>query len=232
MVSSPVSMGTPEKNASETLESWKQIAAHLNRSERTVRRWEAAEGLPVRRREHQRQDTVFAYSNEIDEWNRRRIRTQLRPAPITTVSESRRSDGPLPGEQAGRPTANRYLAEHDAITRTIDLYIAGARGGRGDLMRPAFHPEATIAGFCFGVEYSGSIEHLFRWIDENGPASKIEPRFARIEIFETIAIVHLEVQGWSGKLAGANARISEVFALLKRDGEWLITQKTFHWHDS
>src|SRR5437899_774121 len=40
-----------------------------------------------------------------------------------------------------------------------------------------------------------------RWINENGPAPKIEPRFARIEIFETIAIVHLEVQGWSGKLA-------------------------------
>jgi hypothetical protein len=52
------------------------------------------------------------------------------------------------------------------------------------------------------------------------------------KIFETIAIVHLEVQGWSGKLAGQNARISEVFTLLRRDGEWLITQKTFHWHQS
>ena len=31
---------TPQK----TLESWKQIAAYLDRSERTVRRWEASEG--------------------------------------------------------------------------------------------------------------------------------------------------------------------------------------------
>jgi hypothetical protein len=54
------------------------------------------------------------------------------------------------------------------------------------------------------------------------PAPNIEPRFARIEIFETIAIVNLEVQGWSGKLAGLNARISEIFTLLKRDGEWKI----------
>jgi hypothetical protein len=74
------------------------------------------------------------------------------------------------------------------------------------------------------------IEHLFRWINENGPAPNIEPRFARIEILESIAIVHLEVQGWSGKLAGNNARITEVFTLLKRDGRWQITQKTFHWH--
>lgn len=225
--------GTPEKNPEETLESWKQIAAHLKRSERTVRRWEAAEGLPVRRREHQKQDTVFAYSYEIDEWNKRRVRKQLRPAQVTPEPDSSRSDQGLSGSGGEKsPAGNTYLAEHDAITRTIDLYIAGGRAGQGDLMRPAFHPEATIAGYCFGVEYSGSIEHLFRWISENGPAPKIEPRFARIEIFETIAIVHLEVQGWSGKLAGLSARISEVFTLLKRDGEWLITQKTFHWHQS
>lgn len=176
---------------------------------------------------------MFAYSSEIDEWNRRRIRKQLRPAQRAPEPESPRSDKALSGgDKTKSSSGNCYLAEHDAITRTIDLYIAGGRAGQGDLMRPAFHPEATIAGYCFGVEYSGSIEHLFRWINENGPALRIEPRFARIEIFETIAIVHLEVQGWSGKLAGRNARISEVFTLLKRDGEWLITQKTFHWHQS
>jgi hypothetical protein len=229
-----LNMATQEKRPpEEALESWKQIAAHLNRSERTVRRWEATEGLPVRRREHQKQDTVFAYSYEIDEWSARRTRKQLRPAPGAPDLESARS---IPvrsnGVGAENPLRNVYLTEHDAITRTIDLYIAAGRAGKGDLMRPAFHPEATIAGYCFGVEYSGSIEHLFRWIDENGPAPNIEPRFARIELFETIAIVHLEVQGWSGKLAGLSARISEVFTLLKRDAEWLITQKTFHWHQS
>jgi hypothetical protein len=42
----------PERNTPrKTLESWKQIAAYLDRSERTVRRWEASEGLPVHRRE-------------------------------------------------------------------------------------------------------------------------------------------------------------------------------------
>jgi hypothetical protein len=225
-------MGAQEgRTPGETLESWKQIAAHLNRSERTVRRWEATEGLPVRRREHQKQDTVFAYSHEIDEWSRRRTRKQLRPAQIEPDTDSARSI--LSGSvEAESPSGNAYLSEHDAITRTIDLYIAGGRAGQAELMRLAFHPEATIAGYCFGVEYTGSIEHLFRWVNENGPAPDIEPRFARIEILETIAIVHLEVQGWSGKLAGQNARISEVFTLLKRNGEWLITQKTFHWHSA
>src|SRR6476620_10793647 len=57
---------TPQK----TLESWKQIAAYLERSERTVRRWEATEGLPVHRREHEKQDTVFAFRHEIEAWSR------------------------------------------------------------------------------------------------------------------------------------------------------------------
>jgi hypothetical protein len=212
-----------------TLESWKQIAAYLNRSERTVRRWEANEGLPVHRHGHHKQDTVFARVDEIDRWVRQCSR-KAGSASATALpdSESSAEAAMLPG---GRAAANAYLAEHDAITRTIDCYIASGRAGNSDLMRPAFHPEATMAGYCQGVEYSGSIEHLFDWINANGPAPDIKPRFARIEIFETIAIVHLEVQGWSGKLTGADSRISEVFTLLKREGQWLITQKTFHWHD-
>ena len=65
----------PEPNTPQkTLEAWKQIAAYLDRSERTVRRWEASEGLPVHRREHERQDTVFAYRHEIDAWSRSRTK--------------------------------------------------------------------------------------------------------------------------------------------------------------
>ena len=211
----------PERNTPQkTLESWKQIAAYLDRSERTVRRWEATEGLPVHRHEHERQDTVFAYRHEIEAWSRLR----------TTCPNPSSVDGAdnLP---APTPVVNTYLVEHDAITRTMHRYIEGARAGDSDLMRSAFHPSATISGYCQGVEYTGSVEHVFQWIDENGPAPNINPRFARIEIIESIAVVHLEVQHWSGKLAGGNARASDVFTLLKRNSEWKITHKLFHWHD-
>jgi hypothetical protein len=211
----------PERNTPQkTLESWKQIAAYLERSERTVRRWEAQEGLPVHRREHEKQDTVFAFKHEIEAWSR--LRTKC-PG-LLSVDE-------VDNLPALKPAANGYLVEHDAITRTMHRYIAGARAGDGDLMRPAFHPSATISGYCQGVEYTGSVEHVFQWINENGPAPNINPRFARIEIIESIAVVHLEVQHWSGKLAGANARASDVFTLLKVNGDWKITHKLFHWHD-
>jgi Putative lumazine-binding len=213
--------GMPTRNTPQkTLECWKQIAAYLDRSERTVRRWEASEGLPVHRREHEKQDTVFAYRHEIEAWSR--LHTKSPHEIAIDKAET------LPVLQ---PVTNAYLAEHDAITRTMHRYIAGARAGDGDLMRPAFHPSATISGYCQGVEYSGSVEHVFQWVTENGPAPNISPRFARIEIIESIAVVHLEVQHWSGKLAGVEARASDVFTLLKWNGEWKITHKLFHWHD-
>jgi hypothetical protein len=209
---------TPQK----TLESWKQIAGYLDRSERTVRRWEANEGLPVHRREHEKQDTVFAYKHEIEAWSHRRTKCPLEPAAKEALSAATAPE---------QSSASVYLLEHDAITRTMHRYIAGARAGDADFMRPAFHASATISGYCQGVEYSGSIDHVFAWIDANGPAPRISPRFARIEIIETIALVHLEVQHWSGRLAGADAHASDVFTLLKRNGEWQITHKLFHWHE-
>src|SRR6266852_5070955 len=51
----------------ERLESWKEIAAYLKRDERTVRRWEG-EGLPVHRKLHKKQASVYAYKAEIEEW--------------------------------------------------------------------------------------------------------------------------------------------------------------------
>jgi hypothetical protein len=204
----------------QRLESWKQIAAHLNRSERTVRRWEEAEGLPVHRHEHAKQDTVFAYLHELEAWTRQRTQLPTRETP--------RPAAVLPAGEATK--ADIYLQEHDAITRVLHLYIAGARAGQSEIMRPAFHPHATISGFCWGDLYTGSIQHVFDWIDANGPAPSIQARFARIEVIETIAVVHLDVQGWTGRQVGAETRASDVFTLLKCAGQWSITHKLFHWH--
>ena len=54
-------------NGSDRLDSWKAIAAYLDRDERTVRRWEEL-GLPIRRVPGGRGRSVFAYASEIDAW--------------------------------------------------------------------------------------------------------------------------------------------------------------------
>ncbi len=50
------------------LTSWKEIAAFFERDVRTVQRWEKEEGLPVHRHLHHRQSSVFAYSDELEQW--------------------------------------------------------------------------------------------------------------------------------------------------------------------
>jgi TolB-like protein/Flp pilus assembly protein TadD len=51
----------------DRLNSWKEIAAYLKCSERTVRRWEQ-EGLPVHRHPHKAKAAIYAYKAEIDAW--------------------------------------------------------------------------------------------------------------------------------------------------------------------
>ena len=53
----------------ERLDSWKEIAAYLKRSVRTVHRWEKDEGLPVHRQLHKNLGSVFAYRSELDAWS-------------------------------------------------------------------------------------------------------------------------------------------------------------------
>ena len=72
--------------SSDRLESWKEIAAYLRRSERTVRRWEAREGLPVHRLQHDQRGSVYASISELDHW--RASKQKATPAP---PSDGRRS---------------------------------------------------------------------------------------------------------------------------------------------
>lgn len=53
---------------SDRLDSWKEIAAYINRSVRTVIRWEEERDLPVHRIPGGHRQNVYAFRHEIDEW--------------------------------------------------------------------------------------------------------------------------------------------------------------------
>jgi hypothetical protein len=59
---------TGPETAGTRLDSWKEIAAYLNRHVTTVRRWEQREGLPVHRHLHGTLSSIYAYSKELDAW--------------------------------------------------------------------------------------------------------------------------------------------------------------------
>ncbi len=68
------SPGAPssDRRPEDRLDSWKEIAAYVNRDVTTVQRWEKREGMPVHRHLHDTLGSVYAFRPELDEWVRSR----------------------------------------------------------------------------------------------------------------------------------------------------------------
>jgi TolB-like protein len=65
------------------LDSWKEIAAYLDRDVTTVQRWEKREGMPVHRHVHEKRGSVYALADELDAWmqGRRALVNEPDPEP-------------------------------------------------------------------------------------------------------------------------------------------------------
>lgn len=59
----------------DVLNSWKEIAAYLQRGVRTVQRWERDLNLPVRRPRNSGRSPVIALCSDIDAWLANRVVT-------------------------------------------------------------------------------------------------------------------------------------------------------------
>ena len=73
-------------------------------------------------------------------------------------------------------SAPTRVNEYDAIAKTVQQYIDGAKSGRGADMKPAFHQDAAIFGYVGADLFSGPIQQLFDWNDQNGPATGLQAR--------------------------------------------------------
>jgi len=121
-------------------------------------------------------------------------------------------------------TSPTTVSEDDAIARTIQQYVDGGKSGRGADMKAAFHPDATIFGYIGPDLFAGPIQKLFDWNDQNGPATELQSRIASTDVIDTIATVRLELDNWTGH------KFTDMFTLLKIDGEWKIISKVFYLH--
>ncbi len=110
------------------------------------------------------------------------------------------------------------------IHKVIQHYIDGARSGKSDDMKPAFHKDATLAGYIGEDLFAGPIKNLFDWNDNNGPATELEAKIVVIDHVKNIATVRLDIDNWSGH------KFTDMFTLLKYEGEWKIMNKVFHLH--
>src|SRR5580658_10270781 len=91
-----------EKTAESRLDSWKEIAAYLNRDVTTAQRWEKRESMPVHRHVHDKRGSVYALAPELDAWLKGR--RQQDPADEQEDQEHEKSAAP------DTPRARRWIA--------------------------------------------------------------------------------------------------------------------------
>ena len=123
------------------------------------------------------------------------------------------------------------VQDYDAIVEVMNRYNEGVRTGSGAMVKTAFHEAATVFGYIEGKLLAGSIQMLFDWVDGNGPSHDLQSRIVSVDVYQTIAVVRVELENLSGKLAGdSGARLSDLFQFINIDGTWKISQKSFHWY--
>lgn len=154
----------PETNvvSDQILNSWKEIARYLNRGVRTVQRWEAELGLPVRRPRGRRRSAVIAMRSEIDQW--------LNTCPLEARE---RAAGSAP---ASKPPAQAELSD----VPLSDL-ILSSRLLRSDLDRTRRELQTMVR------QLVGSIEAYKLLIRELPAKKEVEP----MDVLEVVDVTRV-----------------------------------------
>ncbi len=129
---------------SDCLDSWKEIAAHLKRTVRTVQRWERREGLHVHRHLHSRASSVYASKSEIDVWWNRESVQGARRVPSGCSESSTRKTTKLykasivrSETKSGRPAMMPFGSRHHYLPElsAIEISVIDEAGCRTPVLR-------------------------------------------------------------------------------------------------
>jgi TolB-like protein len=135
---------TSEKPSAERLDSWKEIAAYLNRDVTTVQRWEKREGMPVHRHVHDKRGSVYALTPELDAWLQSRRphlyeeeREYAAQAPVDTGGDH---------ERRAMPPARLWLALAGVVVLAVIAvaYIMMSRGRADNAAHPQIKSLAVL----------------------------------------------------------------------------------------
>ncbi|MGH7024366.1 MAG: TPR end-of-group domain-containing protein [Caulobacteraceae bacterium] len=149
------------------LESWKAVAAYFGRDERTVRRWEAERGLPIRRLPGGVRSRVYAEVEELEAWRR------------SGAAEA----GDAPAGTPPRPLFRRWAALTAGATVMLVALVALGMSWRGQSAAPAGLPPPPLAAqklYLEGTEAWGerTPASLDKALDDFNAAIALDPKYA------------------------------------------------------
>ena len=112
---------SPHENPERRLDSWKEIASFFARDERTVRRWEKEQALPVHRIPGGAKGRVFAYESELHEWLSRSQAVAIATGPQEAPQQERVG----PSQTANKRSTPGLLEKSAAALAVCAIAVAG-----------------------------------------------------------------------------------------------------------
>jgi TolB-like protein/Tfp pilus assembly protein PilF len=133
----------PDSPAEDRLDSWKEIAAYLDRDVTTAQRWEKREGMPVHRHVHDKRGSVYAVGSELDAW------VQSRKQRLGEEDEGQTSEAPAEAEAALRQRAILPARGWPAVAGVVVLGLLAVayftfRGRTGNAAQPKIKSLAVL----------------------------------------------------------------------------------------
>ena len=149
----------PTQLPGDRLDSWKEIAAYLNRDVTTAQRWEKREGMPVHRHLHDKVGSVFASRAELDTWSRTR-----NPAVEPPGDNESEEPFPTPVSQPPHPSTSESRTRWKIALPLLAVVFALVIGLALVLQRAEYFWRSPIADARFqtvtdfdGVEQAATI---------------------------------------------------------------------------
>ncbi|MBZ5618210.1 MAG: hypothetical protein LAQ69_05645 [Acidobacteriia bacterium] len=164
-VPKPIPPSRQNAAAGDLLETWKEIAAYLNRDLRTVKRWESTRGLPVHRLPGGPQAAVYALKSEVDAW--RRGAEPAAEAPGSPVGKRHRI--PWAAAAALLAAAAIVIVYPWRSTRKPAPRVTNLTTYRGVEWYPAFSPDGKQIAFSWNGEHEDNFDIYVKLVDVGNP---------------------------------------------------------------
>ncbi|MGB7283578.1 MAG: tetratricopeptide repeat protein [Candidatus Acidiferrum sp.] len=136
-------MQAPESPSEKRLDSWKEIAAYLDRDVTTVQRWEKREGMPVHRHLHDKRGSVYALGPELEAWLESRRPRLDEDQKVAAAKTQTAIEGNHARRLSSRARVALALAGLAAITAFAFAYIK-TRNRPGDAAQPRIKSLAVL----------------------------------------------------------------------------------------
>ncbi|MCP6730567.1 nuclear transport factor 2 family protein [Bacillus subtilis] len=117
------------------------------------------------------------------------------------------------------------IKDYKQIVEVIGKYVEGLVTGKKEVMKPAFHEDATMYGYNSNGFLGGPIQNLWDFVDKAGAAPDLKARIDILDVEGTIATARISLEN-----DAYGESYTDYHQLLKVDGEWKVIGKVFHLH--